>query len=340
MSRARATTGTDAIVPGGTQRDRRAATQAVEQLDALRSSDATGTHVVEVAGHPIKLTNVDKVLYPEVGFTKLDVASYYARIAPVLLRHLRGRPLTLKRYPDGVDGEFFYQKRCPDHRPDFIRTTGATKHDVDYCLPDDVATLVWMANLADLELHVLLSTSRDLQRPTALAFDLDPGEGAGITQCCEVALLLRALLAGLDLDCVPKASGSKGIQVYVPLNRPEVTYAHTKPFARAVAQLLERREPELVVSNMRKELRRGKVLIDWSQNDDHKTTVAAYSLRAMARPTASTPLRWSEVEQALADGGADDLRFEHDEVLARVHEHGDLFAPVLELRQRLPESGR
>lgn len=216
----------------GTKRDQRASANALEALEGLE----TGEHRITIGTRQLKLTNVQKVLYPEAGFTKLDVVRYYATIAPAVLPHLRGRPLTLKRYPNGVDAEFFYQKRCPDHRPDFIRTTGPIgDKGVDYCLGDDVASLVWAANLADLELHVLLSKAVDEQRPTVIAFDLDPGEGAGIVECCEVALHVHDLFDDFGLASFAKTSGSKGIQVYVPLNDPKVTYEQTKPFAKAVA---------------------------------------------------------------------------------------------------------
>ena len=281
-----------------------------------------------------------KVLYPEAGFTKLDVARYYATIAPVVLPHLRGRPLTLKRYPNGVDEQFFYQKRCPEHRPDFVRTTEPIgDNQVEYCLGDDVQSLVWAANLADLELHVLLAKATDVMRPTVIAFDLDPGDGAGIVECCEVALHVHDLFDEFGLASYAKTSGSKGIQVYVPLNDPTVTYDQTKPFSKAVAELLTKKYPKLVVAKQLKELRRDKVLVDWSQNDDHKTTVCAYSLRAKSHPTVSTPLEWREVEEAFEAGDQDALRFLHSDVIERVAAMGDLFEPVLTKKQKLPQLG-
>jgi bifunctional non-homologous end joining protein LigD len=280
------------------------------------------------------------VLYPEVAFTKAQVIDYYTRVAPALLPHLAGRPLTLKRYPDGVEAGYFYEKECPSHRPEWVHTEPipirSEDRVVNFCIADDLPTLVWLANLADLELHTSLSRADPIERPTILAFDLDPGPPAAVLECAQVALALRDLLEPLGLAGFAKTSGSKGLQVYFPLNS-EVTYAETKPFALAVAQLLERRLPELVVSSMRKDLRRGKVLVDWSQNDQHKTTVCVYSLRARERPTASTPVAWKEVEAALAAGERDCLVFESEDVLARIDERGDLFAPVLELRQDLPE---
>jgi bifunctional non-homologous end joining protein LigD len=298
---------------------------------------ATRTEV-EVDGKRLRLSNLDKVMYPEVGFTKGQVIDYYTRVAPVLLPHLKGRPLTLKRYPDGVDGQHFYEKQCPSHRPDWVNTAQVEtgRKTIDFCLCDDLPTLVWAANLADLELHPSLSLAKQIERPTAMAFDLDPGPPAAILECCQVALWLRDVLDRIGLESFPKTSGSKGLQIYVPLNT-KVTYDDTKPLARALAQHLEGEHGELVVSSMKKSLRGGKVLIDWSQNDEHKTTVCVYSLRARERPTVSTPLEWDEVEHALAEDDADSLVFESDLVLDRVEEQGDLFAPVIELRQELPE---
>ena len=265
---------------------------------------------------------------------------YYARIAPTLLSHLAGRPVTLIRFPNGVEGKHFYEKNCPPHRPEWIRTARVRAGDrsqkmIDFCLCEDRATLIWLAQLAALELHPSLSLAAEIERPTVLAFDLDPGPPATIVECCHVALLLRELFAGFGLECYPKSSGSKGMQVYVPLNG-SATYERTKPYARAVAQALERSEPDLVVSQMKKSLRSGKVLVDWSQNTSSKTTVAAYSLRARERPTTSTPLSWDEVSDAHDAAEPDCLRFEAGEVIERVERHGDLFAPVLELEQELP----
>ena len=275
-------------------------------------------------------------MYPETGFTKGQVIDYYTRIAPAVLPHLRDRPLTLKRYPNGVEGGHFYEKQCPSHRPDWVRSEPVVLRSktIDFCVCDDLATLVWLANLADLELHPSLSKVPDVGRPTVMAFDLDPGPGAGLEQCCDVALLLRDTLAALGLESFPKTSGSKGIQVYVPLNVDDVDYDHgTKRLSNALARHLESQHPKLIVSSQRKELRKNRVLIDWSQNDEHKTTVGVYSLRARERPTVSTPLAWEEVDA----GGADALVFEADDVLARVEEHGDLFAPVASLQQELPD---
>jgi bifunctional non-homologous end joining protein LigD len=283
---------------------------------------------VEVDGRRLKLSNLDKVFYPATGFTKGQVIDYYRQVSPVLLPHLRDRPLTMKRYPDGVEGQFFYEKQVPSHAPDWIKTvTVKNKREIRYILANDLATLMWLANLADLELHTNLSLARDVMRPTMVVFDLDPGEPATIVECARVGVALRDLFARLGLDTYPKTSGSKGLQIYVPLNTP-ATYDDTKPFAHAIAKLLEKQMPDLVVSSMKKSIRGGKVLVDWSQNDDHKTTVCVYSLRARERPTCSTPVRWEEVEEML---------FEASEVLERVEEHGDLFEPVLKQKQKLPK---
>jgi bifunctional non-homologous end joining protein LigD len=295
-----------------------------------------------VEGRTLVLSNLDKVLYPRTGFTKGDLIEWYAQIAEVLLPHLRGRPLTLKRYPNGVEGKHFYEKRCPAHRPEWVRTASiwSDRHrgEIDYCLVEDLPTLIWLANLADIELHTSLSRAEAMEHPTALVFDLDPGPPADIVDCCQVALWIRGMFDRLGLRSYPKTSGSKGLQLYAPLDG-EASYEQTGPFAKAVAQTLESRFSDRVVSRMTKSLRAGKVLVDWSQNDVHKTTVSVYSLRAKERPTVSTPLEWEEVEAALAAGEAERLVFDHAEALRRVEEQGDLFAPVLSERQALPELG-
>jgi bifunctional non-homologous end joining protein LigD len=294
---------------------------------------------VDIEGRHLKLSNLDKVLYPEAGFTKGQVIDYYVRIAPVLLPHLRGRPLTMKRYPNGVGGMFFYEKNCPSHRPDWVKTVKVWSEGnnrwMDYCLIEDLATLVWTGNLADLELHTSLSLGKNVLQPSFLVFDLDPGAPANIVQCCKVGVWVRDIFSKLGLQCCAKTSGSKGLQIYVPLNTA-VTYDETKPFAHELARLLERRHPELVVSDMKKALRTGKILVDWSQNDDHKTTVCVYSLRAKERPTASTPVKWTEVENCLKKGDPSLLSFDSDDLLARAQKYGDLFEPVLKLKQKMP----
>ena len=298
---------------------------------------------VEVGGRQLKLSNFDKVLYPDAGFTKGQVIDYYTRVAPALLPHLYQRALTLKRYPNGVDGQFFYEKNCPKHRPPWVETlsvwSARNKADVNYCLIDELAGLVWVANLASLELHTSLSHARDVQRPSMLVFDLDPGPPATVVECGQVALWLREVLDDLGLQAFPKTSGSKGLQIYVPLNTP-VTYNETKPFAHAMAKLLEQQHPKEVLSVMSKDRRAGKVFIDWSQNDDSKTTVCVYSLRARPRPTVSTPVTWEEVQAVVDSSNPDDLVFEAGDVLARVEAHGDLFGPLCELEQTLPAPPR
>jgi bifunctional non-homologous end joining protein LigD len=295
---------------------------------------------VRIGQRELQLSNLQKVFYPKTGFTKGQVIDYYVRISEVLLPHLKGRPLTMKRYPNGVEGQFFYEKRCPAHRPDWVKTAPILSERkgeaIDFCLAEDLPTLVWAANLADLELHTSLSLAKDIQCPTVVAFDLDPGPPADVVLCCRVALELKKAIEGLGLSLFPKTSGSKGLQVYLPLNTP-TRYEETKPFAKMVAQVLEEKHPKWVVSEMKKSLREGKVFVDWSQNDDKKTTVNVYSLRAMERPTVSTPLQWKEVEATAKDGKKERLVFEAEDVLARVKKHGDLFEPVLKLKQRLPK---
>jgi len=293
---------------------------------------------LDVGGRTVNVTNLDKVLYPETGFSKGDLINYYIRVSPVLLPHLKDRPITLKRYPDGVDGPFFYEKKCPSHRPEWVKTAKVAKSEggeINYCVMNDLPTLVWAANLADLELHTFLHRAPAISRPTTLAFDLDPGPPADIVVCCQVGLWLKAAFDALGMKCFAKTSGSKGLQVYVPLNTP-VTYERTKAFAHALAQFLERQFPETVVSKMQKSLRRGKVLVDWSQNDDHKTTVNVYSLRAKNQPTVSTPVTWNEVSKTLKKKDSAVLHFESDNVIGRIRKMGDLFASVLELKQKLP----
>lgn len=291
---------------------------------------------LEVGGIEIEVSNLEKVLYPATGFTKGQMIDYYAKVSPWLLPHLKNRPITLKRYPDGVRGFFFYEKKCPAHRPDWVRTTDVPKKDggeIQYCLMNDLPALVWAANLADIELHTFLHRAPAISRPTAMAFDLDPGAPADILDCCEVGLRIRDLLAGFGLESFPKTSGSKGLQVYLPINGP-ITYQRTKAFAHAIAELLESQTPEKVISRMQRNLRKGKVFVDWSQNDQKKTTVNVYSLRAKERPTVSTPVTWDEVQESLRRKKR--LSFETPEVLDRVARLGDLFGPVLSLKQKLP----
>lgn len=301
------------------------------------------SQVVEVDGRELKLTNLDKVLYPAVGFTKGEMVDYYAKVADAMVPHLKGRAVTLRRFPEGVDDldSAFFEKRCPKHRPKWVKTTnvraGPNAGNIDFCVCDGRPTLVWMAQLAAIELHPSLSLGRAPTRPTVLAFDLDPGPPADVVDCCRVAIRLRDMFGHFGVQSFPKTSGSKGMQVYVPLNRKDVSYDTTKPFAKAIAQLLEKQTPDLVVSKMKKVERGGKVFVDWSQNHRSKTTIAVYSLRARERPTASTPLTWEEVETAADSGDGTPLVFAAGDVLERIEQHGDLFAPVLELEQELPE---
>jgi bifunctional non-homologous end joining protein LigD len=303
----------------------------------VREELPKGAVRVEVAGRELRLTNLDKPLWPS-GHTKGDLINYYMKIAQVLLPHLEDRPLTLKRYPNGVEGGHFFEKQAPAHRPDWVRTApiGARSKIINYVIAEDIAALAWLGNLADLELHTPMHRAADPSRPTMIAFDLDPGPPAGLLECCRVGLILEGMFEHLGLRCFPKTSGSKGLQVYVPLNVPAMTYDMTKGFAKAVAELLEGQMPELVVSRQTKTLRPGKVLVDWSQNDENKTTVCVYSARARDRPTVSTPLSWEEVRAAAEAGDASGLVFGMDEVLARVEEQGDLFAETLTLVQELP----
>jgi bifunctional non-homologous end joining protein LigD len=302
--------------------------------------------VVDIDGTELSLSNLGKVLYPEVGFTKGEVIDYYHRIAPVMVPHLSGRPITLKRYPNGVEGSFFFEKNCPSHRPDWVTTidietsgrrSGRNRTEiVHYCTIESAAHLVWTANLAALELHPGLQVQPDLGCPTWVVFDLDPGPGTDELACARVALLIRDLLDHLGLVSVIKTSGSKGLQQYVPLNTEGVTFQETSEFALAIGQMLERSDPSLVTTNMGKEHRPGRVFVDWSQNSFTKTTIAVYSLRARPRPTVSTPLSWDEVEAAIEGGDPTVLRFDATDVLDRVDAHGDLFARLLDTEQALP----
>jgi bifunctional non-homologous end joining protein LigD len=294
---------------------------------------------VIVDGRTLELTHLDRVLYPEAGFTKSQAIDYYARIAPVLLPHLAGRAMTLKRYPNGVTGPHFYDKHCRgappwvEVAPIWSERKGA---DIRFCRLEDTASLLWSVNLANLEMHPLLSVAPDFETPTFLVFDLDPGAPAGVLEAAEIALLLREMLRGVGLETWAKASGGSGVQVYAPLNSP-VGFDDTKAFARNVAEVLARRLPDRVVARADKRLRPGRVLVDWGQNDRHKSTVAAHSLRAKrARPTVSVPLRWEEVARAVTGRREAALLVGPQDALRRVDEHGDLFAPVLELVQRLP----
>ncbi len=296
--------------------------------------------IVEVEDRKLKLSNLEKILYPAAGFTKGQVIDYYVRIAPVLIPHLAGRPLTMKRYPEGVDHEYFFEKNAPLHRPDWVKTapvwSDSNRRAINFILADDLSTLVWIANLASLELHPSLALASHIETPTMIVFDLDPGPPANIVQCAQVGLWVRAIFDHFGLQSFPKTSGSKGMQIYVPLNT-KTSYDQTKSFAHAIARLLEQEHPEMVVSDMKKAVRTNKVFVDWSQNDQHKTTISVYSLRAREQPTVSTPITWDEVEQALKKKDAQRLVFETADVLKRVAKMGDLYEPLLKLKQKLPQ---
>jgi bifunctional non-homologous end joining protein LigD len=301
------------------------------------------TRQVEVEGKELRLTNLDKVLYPKTGFTKGEMVDYYAKVAPAIVPHLSGRAVTLRRFPEGVEDldAAFFEKRCPKHRPKWVKTAkvqaGPRAGVIEFCVCDSLPTLIWMAQLAALELHPSLSLSRAPKRPTALVFDLDPGPPADVVDCSRVALRLRDLLAQVDLESFIKTSGSKGMQLYVPLNT-KTSYEETRPFGQALAQLIAKQTPDEVLAKMGKKTdRSGKVLIDWYQNNERKTTISVYSLRAREHPTVSTPVTWEEVEAVAKSGDGSSLVFETTDVLERIEEHGDLFAPVLELEQKLPE---
>jgi bifunctional non-homologous end joining protein LigD len=295
--------------------------------------------VVEVAGRRLSLSNMEKDLYPSYGFTKAQILEYYRRIAPFLLPHLKGRALTLKRYPEGVEREFFFEKRCPSHRPSWVKTANLLQHDgerMTVCLVEDLNTLTWVGNLASLELHVPLARADSSGTPDAVVFDLDPGDQADILDCARVALIIRDLLAPLRLTGYAKTSGQKGLHVYVPLNRKETTFADTKQFSKAVAEVLQRNYPDLVTAKMAKEQRTKKVFINWSQNDASKTMVCVYSLRAREKPFVSFPLSWKELEDLAGRGDPEKLRILHSEVLRRTETEGDLFREVLVKKQKLP----
>jgi bifunctional non-homologous end joining protein LigD len=296
---------------------------------------------LNIEGRIVEVSSLEKVFYPKAGFTKGQVIDYYIKISPFLLPHLQGRPVTLKRYPNGVEGLFFYEKQIPASHPAWVKTANVKRKDgseINYCVFDSLPVLVWAANLADLELHTFQHRAPKLEQPTTMAFDLDPGAPADIVNCCEVGLWLKDLLAAHGLESFPKTSGSKGLQIYVPLNS-SVTYEQTKTFSHAAAEHLERLHPQKIVSKMQKNLRGGKIFIDWSQNDEHKTTVNVYSLRAKEHPTVSTPVTWDEVANALKKKNAKLLTFETKDVLKRVEKLGDLFVPVLKMKQKLKSFG-
>ena len=295
--------------------------------------------VAEVAGRRLTLTNLEKNLYPSYGFTKAHILEYYRRISPFILPHLKGRALTLKRYPEGVEGEFFFEKRCPSYRPSWVETADIPQHDgerMTVCLINDLNTLTWVGNLASLELHVPLARADSPETPDAVVFDLDPGDQADILDCARVALIIRDLLSGVRLTGYAKTSGQKGLHVYVPLNRKEATFADTKQFSKAVAEVLQRNYPDLVTAKMTKGERKKKIFINWSQNDASKTMICVYSLRAREKPFVSFPLAWKELEDLAGRGDPKKLHVLHSEALRRTERDGDLFREVLVKKQKLP----
>ena len=291
---------------------------------------------VAVEGRRVRLTHLEKVLYPQTGFTKAEAVDYYAAVAGALLPHLAGRPLTLRRYLHGVGGPSRFEKCCPDHRPDWLHVVRIPRkgggQDIPFCAIDDLPSLMWSVNALNLELHPMLSAEPELDRPTAVAFDLDPGPPAGLAECREVALLLRTVLDAAGLRSHVKTSGGKGLQAFVAVNTA-VTYAETKAFARAIAGLLARQVPELVTDRVTRRERPGRVLVDWGQNDRHKSIVAPYSLRGRPRPTVSTPITWPELE----DAAPEELVFGPDAARERLERQGDLWAGVPVDRQVLPQ---
>lgn len=295
---------------------------------------------IEIRKRQLRLTHVDKILFPAPSFRKGDLVNYYVKAGPFLLPHLKDRPLTLKMYATGVKGPAQYIKNAPSFTPKWIkktpvpRRTGGT--DICYLLINDLPSLVWASNMNNIELHVFQARAPKIQKPTMMVFDLDPGEPAGLLECATVALHLRDALARAGLQSLAKSSGGKGLHVCVPLNSP-VTYEQTGPFSLAVAQWLEREHPELAISKMSKTLRRGKVFVDWSQNSDFKTTVCVYSLRAKGdAPTVSFPLEWSEVERAVQRKDASTFYVDPDTAIRRLEKEGDTFKALLELKQKLP----
>lgn len=294
---------------------------------------------VEIVGRRLPLSNLEKDLYPSYGFTKARILEYYRGIAPFILPHLKDRALTLKRYPEGVEKDFFFEKRCPSHRPAWVKTAEVPQNHsepITFCLVNDLETLIWVENLASLELHVPLARAGSPETPDSMVFDLDPGDEANILDCARVALILRDLLSQMELSSYVKTSGRKGLHVYVPLNRKETTFEDTKTFSKAVAGIMQKHYPELVTAKMAKQERKTKVFINWSQNDSSKTMICVYSLRARKKPFVSFPLEWRELENLAGLGDPERLQVLHAEALKRVEEKGDLFQEVLVKEQKLP----
>jgi bifunctional non-homologous end joining protein LigD len=297
------------------------------------------TKITEIAGRKLSLSNLEKDLYPSYGFTKAHVLEYYRLVSRFILPYLKNRALTLKRYPNGVEGEFFFEKRCPAHHPPWVATAKIPQHKeepITACLVNDLNTLMWVENLASLELHVPLARADSPETPDSVVFDLDPGEGAGILDCARVALILRDLLSGLKLTSLIKTSGMKGLHAYVPLNTRGITFEDTKKFSKSVAEVLQHNYPDLVTAKMAKEMRRKKVFINWSQNDHAKTMVCVYSLRASKKPVVSFPLDWKEVEMLTEQKNPEKFSILHSEAVRRLEKTGDLFSEMITKKQRLP----
>jgi bifunctional non-homologous end joining protein LigD len=294
---------------------------------------------VEIAGRRLSLSNLEKDLYPSYGFTKAHILEYYRRIAKFILPHLKDRALTLKRYPEGVEKDFFFEKRCPSHHPEWVKTTEVSPdggEPMTVCLVNDLATLMWVENLASLELHVPLARADSPETPDSMVFDLDPGDGANILDCARVALILRDILSPLRLASYVKTSGKKGLHVYVPLNRKETTFENTKTFSKAVAEIMQKNYPDLVTAKMAKEYRKAKVFINWAQNDSSKTMICVYSLRAREKPVVSFPLAWKELENLSRQGDPEKLQIMHSEAVGRAEKEDDLFREVIVKKQKLP----
>ena len=294
---------------------------------------------VEIGGRRLPLSNLEKDLYPSHGFTKAHILEYYRRIAPFILPHLKDRAVTMKRYPDGVEKDFFFEKRCPAHRPAWVKTAEVVQDDgerMTVCLVNDLEALIWAQNLASVELHVPLARAGSPGTPDSMVFDLDPGAQAGIFECARVALILRDLLGGMGLMSVVKTSGRKGLHVYVPLNRRETTFEDTRKFSKAVAEIMQKHYSDLVTAKMAKKFRIARVFINWSQNDASKTMICAYSLRAREKPVVSFPLEWRELENPALEGDPERLQVIQSEAVRRAEERGDLFRDVLFREQKLP----
>ncbi len=295
--------------------------------------------IVRIAGRRLSLSNLGKDLYPSYGFTKAHILEYYRRMAKFILPHLKDRALTLKRYPDGVEKDFFFEKRCPSYRPAWVKTAEVRRDDeerITVCLVNDLESLIWVENLASLELHVPLAGADSPETPDSMVFDLDPGDQANILNCAQVALILRDLLSHMQLASYVKTSGKKGLHVYVPLNRKETTFEATKKFSKAVAEIVQKNYPDLVTAKMAKDYRKAKVFINWSQNDASKTMICVYSLRAGEKPTVSFPLEWKELDNSTGEGNPEKLQITHSEAVSRAEKKGDLFRGVIVKKQKLP----